>query len=309
MKEKKIYITEDGKEFASRKTAEKHEFNLFLESKKITEEELRDFVNTAEHRKIRLLNNNGVFSDLPKMYSVTPSLVEELVKMCQNRSKFEIIVIVKDKEVEKVKIDTGKKDKEKEINKIAQKYTEFLEIERINGYQSTTLKFKEKELTILEKLEKGIELDSDEISDFLWNNKEIYEEKGDNNRWTRYMLTVVEDEKGNKWAIEWQQGLTEYQEHVFDYQPYRVELQTREVITVVTDVLEVITKEEFHKIRQEVMQNGKEIKKWGFPAWELDDKIAYTSNEGYIIGLQLGNMTYEEYDINKPLRIIRNNKK
>lgn len=64
-------------------------------------------------------------------------------------------------------------------------------------------------------------------------NYEIESIKGENNRWTRDVDTVVEL-CGRFFMIPWQEGLTEYQEDEFYIQPYEVkQVKYQKVIDVV----------------------------------------------------------------------------
>ena len=63
----------------------------------------------------------------------------------------------------------------------------------------------------------------EEIPDFilrqvLCNNRIIAEEFGENRRWTRSAVTVIEIPTENEtrlFAIDWEEGLTEYQENIY----------------------------------------------------------------------------------------------
>ena len=65
------------------------------------------------------------------------------------------------------------------------------------------------------------EFEGVEIIDFI---------TGENNRWTRSVTTIFKY-KGKLYALDWEQGLTEYQDNEFYYQPYEVE-EYKELIEI-----------------------------------------------------------------------------
>lgn len=74
----------------------------------------------------------------------------------------------------------------------------------------------------------------EELCQMVFNDYDGFEVidtiEGTVGRWTRHMTTILKS--GDKfYAIEWEQGLTEYQENEFYFQPYEVE-PYEEVITI-----------------------------------------------------------------------------
>lgn len=73
---------------------------------------------------------------------------------------------------------------------------------------------------IINKLSSKEPLSESEII-YLIDNYEISTKKGEDNRWTRDMFTVVEI-NDKHYAIPWRKGLTEKQENEYSEQPYEV---------------------------------------------------------------------------------------
>lgn len=95
-----------------------------------------------------------------------------------------------------------------------------------------TDKYTPYERTII-KLEKGEELSEDEIRTLLCESDILYEEEGDDLRWTRGMFTVVEV-NGVAYGINWAKGLTEDQGGLYLDQPVRGVLTEKEKVVMVT---------------------------------------------------------------------------
>lgn len=76
---------------------------------------------------------------------------------------------------------------------------------------------------ILKAIDNGVELDERVLEDLAYYQT-IYDEYGENRRWSRFVRTIV-DLNGRYFAIEWDQGLTEMQSDEFYNQPYEVELK------------------------------------------------------------------------------------
>ena len=86
------------------------------------------------------------------------------------------------------------------------------------------------------KLKAGEDLSDSDINSLIYNFDEIHREEGEDRRWSKSVLSVV-DIEGELYAIEWEQGLTENQENEFYNQPYPVELKTEEVVIKKTTVV------------------------------------------------------------------------
>lgn len=77
------------------------------------------------------------------------------------------------------------------------------------------------EYEIIEKLRNKEEFSESKIKEILWDFEQVWEEEGDDHRWSRDISTVVKI--GECFVrIDWQKGLTECQENEFWTQPYFV---------------------------------------------------------------------------------------
>lgn len=158
-------------------------------------------------------------------------------------------------------------DEAKEVNPIIKKFDEMgitwnkmaiHQIEELIGLKERTLQ-KQKELEEAKakesaertKKEEEKKYYEDHIEEILLNkllNKEALKENEliylidnyeieteyskENNRWTRNVRTIISI--GDKYyAIEWQEGLTEYQENVYDCQPYEVTKGEKTIVITV----------------------------------------------------------------------------
>lgn len=74
---------------------------------------------------------------------------------------------------------------------------------------------------IIEKLKNKEKFTESEIKEILWDFEQVWEEEGENRRWTRSVSTVI---KVGEYFImvNWEQGLTECQENEYWEQPYFV---------------------------------------------------------------------------------------
>lgn len=87
------------------------------------------------------------------------------------------------------------------------------------------------------KILNGEKLTEQEIKELTWDY-EIEREEGDHGRWTRYVTSIVKL-CDKHFAIDWEQGLTEYQENEYYNQPYEVVKHTYEKTITVTEWIAV----------------------------------------------------------------------
>lgn len=77
------------------------------------------------------------------------------------------------------------------------------------------------EKEIINKIKNKEKFTEQEIHELLWNFEQVWQEEGENRRWTRAVSTVIK--VGEDFVrIDWEQGLTECQEDEFYKQPYLV---------------------------------------------------------------------------------------
>lgn len=91
---------------------------------------------------------------------------------------------------------------------------------------------------MVEKIDKGEELTEKELRDMVFTCKQIYEESGENRRWTRSKMTIVELCE-RYFRVDWEEGLTECQEDEFYEQPVEVVKHTYQKTITVTEWKEV----------------------------------------------------------------------
>lgn len=87
---------------------------------------------------------------------------------------------------------------------------------------------------MVRKIDTGEKLSEKELRTIVFETKEVERNKGENQRWTRSVESIVEMH-GRYFCIDWEEGLTEYQENEFFNQPYEVERNTYEKTITVTE--------------------------------------------------------------------------
>lgn len=92
---------------------------------------------------------------------------------------------------------------------------------------------KDFEKEMLAKINAGEKLNSSELSRLCYEYS-IYDEEGDDHRWTKEMESIVEL-GGRYFSILWMRGLTEYQENEFEDQPVEVKKHTYKKTIEVTE--------------------------------------------------------------------------
>ena len=96
-------------------------------------------------------------------------------------------------------------------------------------------KMNELESRIFQKLQSKERLTESEILALFWEyGEEVYEEKGDNKRWTR-PVTIVVKFHNKHYLLNFEEALTEMQDDYFYEQPYEVEPYEHEKTIIVTE--------------------------------------------------------------------------
>lgn len=80
------------------------------------------------------------------------------------------------------------------------------------------------------KIYNGEHLSESELADAVFECNEVNTEYGENNRWSRYVSTIIKI-KDKLFCIDWEQGLTELQPDSFEWQPYEVK-EVEETVVV-----------------------------------------------------------------------------
>lgn len=64
------------------------------------------------------------------------------------------------------------------------------------------------------------------------------------------------------------------------------------------------TKEDFYKKRRQFVENGQKCRKFGEESYKIDNEnYTFIDGEGQIIGLVVNGIVYEDYNLNRPLRV------
>ena len=262
VKEETFYTTSDGKQYKTKKAAERNENELTLKNAGYTKKEVDGILEeiAKDNRNIKILmDNEEDWRNLPDhLVKQFPKLIEDhkndvvsylLIKIVGfgRNEREEVVQRLKmprledgempEKYIKHVK-DLTEKDKDIDGSTYRLVYYDKTSSDKIKKYRVEV-----ENLTPEEKLEKGLKLREDDIETLLFEREEIYEEDGEVREWNRSVTTVIEANDGNQYVIHWEKGNTEMQSNDFWEQPKRVELRRREVTTVVTEIVYLDTEE------------------------------------------------------------------
>ena len=245
---KVIYTTSDGKEYKTEASAKKHEAKLIY-SKKLaekgwTKEEFQSKIEAVADRNPKI---KALLTVHKKWENFPPHLIVNILDKSDSILDTNLITkfITEKKVWGDIKVTIIAEEKgptfADENMHCKQEFTwdDFAvkEVRQKNEFTKEVVlenKYNKYEVSAM-KLKAGIELDSDEISSLLWSSDVKYQEEGENGRWNRNNLSVI-DLEGTLYAIEWSEGLTESQENEFYTQPYKVELEKRDIVVTKTFV-------------------------------------------------------------------------
>lgn len=239
-----MYEALDGKMYKTKKGAENHnnslEFVRAMKRVNMTENEIQEKLEEIAHRKhvvdimlrthkhwtkfpdhiIRTIDNDLFKEPLKKTLYIKEYIrygkTEEEMLFTEEHSTFS--------DPELHTNDEYKVDRVEDVNSYTKKV--FYE----NKYSRDEL--------VQIKLESGEELTDEDIRFLNIYFDTVYEEEGENRRWSQSMLTVVSVGE-NLYAIEWEKGLTEMQEDSYYGQPYKVKLEEEEVVIKRTNVVKL----------------------------------------------------------------------
>lgn len=253
VKEETVYTTSDGKQYKTKKSAERHENMLTMENKGYTKKEVDELLKeiAVKNKRIEIM-----LERYPDWRDMGDYLVKQLPKLIEDHKNgvvtYKLVsisgwLIREEKDILTVRLPRlGEEEYPEEFIKRVNDLTEdnkdktgsTFELE-IHEETDNLIKYKirENKLSPEEKIAKGLRLMESDIESMLWDREEVYEEKGENRRWSQSVTTVVKGNDGYQYAIHWEHGLTENQENEFYEQPQRVELREREVTTIVTDIV------------------------------------------------------------------------
>ena len=239
-----MYEALDGKMYKTKKGAENHNNSLeFVKAMKrvnMTKDEIQDKLEEIADRK-------HVVKIMLKTHKHWTKFPEHIIKTIDNdlfkepnrktlyvreyrgwgKTEEKVLFTEEDEKFTDPELHTEDKYKVERIEDV-DKYTK--KVFYIDKYTKAEI--------VEKKLKNKEELDDDEMGTLLNNFEEVYEEEGENRRWSQGMLTVVKVDE-DLYAIEWDKGLTEMQEDSFYEQPYKVKLETEEVVIIKTNVVKI----------------------------------------------------------------------
>lgn len=248
--EKKVFVTTDGKEYKTEKSAKRHENELVIKNKGFTVKEMNEWVvkvGERNHIVKSLLRTKPDWRDwgghlikqLPEQVEAVKQdiVVYQLVKFPRWTSRKPEVL----KSVKVSRLPEG------EVPKELQEYVDAKTKESKSGSTfdmvlhetSDWIKvyaIKEVGMSVEDKISKGIELSEEDLKELVFGYAQVHEVEGSSGRWDTPVTTVVQLPSGDLYAVDWSRGLTESHENTFMNQPQKVELEEKEVVTVVTNI-------------------------------------------------------------------------
>lgn len=241
-KEIKMYEADDGKLYKTKKGAENHNKKLIVEKVKkelnMTEEEIQGKLEENSDRYpgiAALLKYSGPWTNWAphQIKQINADLLDDSVKTTIYVREYKYW---REQKEETLFTEEGPKFTDPELH-----CEDEYKVVRIDDVNSVTKKviydYKYTwEERMIKKIEAGEHLTESELRKLVFNFNEVYREEGEDRRWSRSVLSVI-DVNDELYAIEWEEGLTENQENSFYEQPYRVELKKEEVTIIKTTVV------------------------------------------------------------------------
>ena len=247
IKEVVIYETSDGNTFKSKSGAKNHERKLAaqraIERCDMTEEEIQ--IKLSE-LKDSLPLVRFLFQEHSSWTKWEPNYIEMIIPSLFDKLEKTTIYVYSD--------DTKYRNHEVELaREVGPEFTsselhldEDKRVEQLTELNPTTLRVKyvnkySPEEAIINKLNNGTNLSESELRDLYEYFGVVYEERGDDGRWSRHMLTVYRIGDKN-YALDWNEGLTENQENDYSNQLYEVSVEEVEVTVTKTIVKPIESK-------------------------------------------------------------------
>jgi hypothetical protein len=256
----RTYVTDDGRTFKRKADACRHDAELYVTKRGYTPEQ---FDRMFEQVRNRTKAWNLGTSDWRDSYKVGANngvfLLDDIIDTYEGMKHAHLIVfdcegwkVIHDQTIDMLadgnRVEQAAKAAEErfsdesyecrtptedELNRLLRSATG---MRRSLSY-TTLLIRKLRPLTITQKLERGISLTEDELRDFVFGGKVEYQEEGQSRRWSRSVSSVVADDNGQLWCVDWDEGLTEMQEDEFYEQPYKVHLDKKPVTVIKTTIV------------------------------------------------------------------------
>lgn len=249
VKETKVYVCSDGKEYKTKKAAERHENELVFKNMNLSVSEVSDYLEDLKGKTpiiSQFLKSREDWRDWPNhIVKQIPAQIQELiddivvyqiVKKHWSREDVEVVENVKHPRLKDGEHPNEfQRLVEEKTNKSTDGSTFALETHLDEKYKKQYI-IVEKELSPEDKLIQGFNLNEQDLSELVWGSEVIHQEKGEDRRWSRTIITVIELSNGDQYAIEWEEGLTENQENEFFEQPKKVNVKEKEVVKVVKEI-------------------------------------------------------------------------
>ena len=262
MKERiaRTYIADDGKEFKHKADACRHDAELYVTKRGYTPEQ---FDAMFEQVRNRTKAWNLGASDWRDSYKVGANkgvfLLDDIIDTYEGMKHAHLIVfdcegwkVIHDQTIDMLadgnRVEQAAKAAEErfsdesyecrmptadELNRLLRSATG---MRRSLSY-TTLLIRKLRPMSVTQKLERGIQLTDDELEDFVLYGNEVYRDNGEIGRWSRHVSSVIADDNGQLWCVEWEEGLTEMQDDGFYEQPYKVHLDKKPVTIIQTTIV------------------------------------------------------------------------
>lgn len=253
------YVTDDGRTFKRKADACRHDAELYVTERGYTPEQFdRMFEQVHSRTRAWKLGTH----DWRDSYKVGASngvfLLDDIIDTYEGMKNAHLIVfdceswkVIHDQTIDMLtdgdRVEQAAKDAEErfsdesyecrtptedELNRLLRRATDM----NRNLSHTTVLVRKLRPMTITQKLERGIALTEDELEDFVYGNV-VYREEGELGRWSRHVSSVIADDNGQLWCVEWEEGLTEMQDNGFYEQPYKAHLDKKPVTVIQTTIV------------------------------------------------------------------------
>lgn len=248
-KEIKVYEADDKEIFKTKKGAENHNIKLAVKDTikrlSMTEEEIETKLKEVSERlpAVRMLLNNEpswIKWQIHHIRLITEDLFKEPAKITQYVREYKDWGKLKE-EILFTETGTAFTDPELHCNNPKLCVGDQYKVIKVDNVNSVTKKvyydYKyDWSQRMSMKLKARKNLSSLDIRDLIYNFNEVHREEGEDRRWSKSVLSVI-DIEGELYAIEWEQGLTENQENEFYNQPYSCTLKTKEIVIKKTMVV------------------------------------------------------------------------
>lgn len=256
----RTYVTDDGRTFKRKADACRHDAELYVTKRGYTPEQ---FDRMFEQVRNRTKAWNLGTSDWRDSYKVGANngvfLLDDIIDTYEGMKHAHLIVfdcegwkVIHDQTIDMLadgnRVEQAAKAAEErfsdesyecrtptedELNRLLRSATG---MRRSLSY-TTLLIRKLRPMSVTQKLERGIQLTDDELEDFVLYGNEVYRDNGEIGRWSRHVSSVIADDNGQLWCVEWEEGLTEMQDDEFYEQPYKVHLDEKPVTIIKTTIV------------------------------------------------------------------------